>query len=435
MDKDNIHIDNEFTDHSWREMSKLLDQEMPVKKRKKRLIWIWFLGLGLLGLIGLAYLQPDNRPNLKSLPIPAITKKVATNSDDKKVTHQSSILNQSIKKVSNQLITTKSSDNTSVINTIKNPTKRFPTAANTPTAVDVGVSVLAKNGFVEIKAIPKSENVASNAPSINQSIPEKLKLQFIPIASLSPALLAINKKEVNIPIFPIKNSLKWRFGVYASVLSPKLGSFKSGLHANIIFNHKWTLHFGLGYAKRISTTTSTSNNDQGFANSIPDMEETEDMSTTAGTGFGNDPAPSINPPEIDLMGNQGISFSNFHYFEIPLLVNYRIRSKFALEFGGSLSYLHGYRYQYNEASFFSNNPNLNSAFDTSRSTDLSLANAPTISTINWTFIGGANYQLTKNLTAYANYHYSTPYLKPTTNTALSKKRWQQMELGIRYYFK
>ena len=439
MDKDNVHIDNEFTDHSWREMSKLLDQEMPVKKRKKRLVWIWFLGLGLLGLIGFAYLQQDNRQNLKSFPVPAITKKVATKSNDKKVTHQSLTSNKSIKKVSKQSISTKSSDNTSVISTIKNPTKQFPTAADTPTAVGVGISVLAQNDFVKIKVASKSENGISNTPNTSQSTPKKLNFQFIPIVSLSPTLLAINnKEEISTPIFPIKNSLKWRFGIYASTLAPKFGSFRSGLHANILFNHKWTLHFGLGYAKRISSTTSTANNNQEFASPIPDVIEMEDMNTTAGTGVGNDPTPSTNPNpnEIELIpNNQGITFSNFHYFEIPLLINYRIQSKFSLELGGSFSYLHGYRYQYKEASFFSNNADLSGAFDTTRSTDLSLANAPTISTINWTLIGGANYQLSNNLTAYANYHYSTPYLKAAAGTAPDKKRWQQMEVGIRYYFK
>lgn len=432
MDKDNLHIDNEFTDHSWLEMSKLLDQEMPVKKRKKRLVWIWFLGLSLFGLMTFGYLQKDNGPTLKSLPIPAITKKVAANSNDKKITHQSSTSNKSIKKVSKLPIATKSSDNISAISTIKNPTKKAPAAANTPTAVGVGVSITAKNDFIETKTPTKLEKTSLDKPTLISPTQKRVLSKFIRIAGLTPSLLDINKEAEIIPIFPIKNRLKWRFGLYASTLVPKIGSFRTGLHANLLATPKWTLHFGLGYAKRISKTTSLVNdNAQEFATPIADMEEEIDINTTAGTGA----APSnTDPAEMEIISNQGISFSNFHYFELPLLVQYRVHAKFSLELGGSFGYLHGYRYQYKEASFFSNNPNLSGAFDTSRSADLSLINAPSVSSINWTLIGGANYQLRPNLTAYANYHYSTPYLKATNNTPY-KKRWKQMEVGIRYYFK
>ncbi len=437
MDKDNVHIDNEFTDHSWNEMSKLLDREMPVKKRKKRLIWIWFLGIGLLALIGLTtYFQQDTPSILKSLPIPVIKNKVASNAENKKVTHQSAKSSKSTKKVSKSPVTTKSSDNISVISTIKNPTKNSPTAANVSTAVGVGVSPSIKNDLATNNASITSNNLTTNKSVLSPSFQKKEITDFFSINSLTPSLLSIKSQETIIPVLPVKNRLKWRFGVYASVLSPKLGSFRSGLHANLIFNPKWRFHFGMGYAKRISSTTSTTNNNQEFASPIADMEEMEDMSTTAGTGAG--PVPSStnpNPNEIDLIDNQGIRFSNFHYFELPFMVQYRIQSKFSVELGGSLSYLHGYRYQYQAASFFSNNANLAGSFDTSRSGDLLVANAPTVSSINWALIGGVNYQLTTNLAAYANYHYSTPYLKSTTSAIPDKKRWQQMELGIRYYFK
>ena len=43
--------DQQFTDHSWEEMKKMLDKEMPVeKKRKKRFFWIFFLYL-LFGVL------------------------------------------------------------------------------------------------------------------------------------------------------------------------------------------------------------------------------------------------------------------------------------------------------------------------------------------------------------------------------------------------
>ena len=41
------HIDEKYTDLGWEEMRKLLDQELPVEKRRKRRFGWWFLLLGL----------------------------------------------------------------------------------------------------------------------------------------------------------------------------------------------------------------------------------------------------------------------------------------------------------------------------------------------------------------------------------------------------
>ena len=49
--RDNLHEDL-FADHAWQEMHKLLDREMPERKRRGA-FWLWFLpALGLCVLLG-----------------------------------------------------------------------------------------------------------------------------------------------------------------------------------------------------------------------------------------------------------------------------------------------------------------------------------------------------------------------------------------------
>jgi len=55
MGKENQHIDSEFIDNSWQNMSQLLDKEMPVQKKKRRFLLLWFLGLAVLLTLGGIY--------------------------------------------------------------------------------------------------------------------------------------------------------------------------------------------------------------------------------------------------------------------------------------------------------------------------------------------------------------------------------------------
>lgn len=422
MDKDNVHIDSAFVDHSWQEMSSLLDQEMPVKKRKKRILWIWFLGVGLLSLIGLTYLTQESPPQLKSFPIQQNSKisnnKIAQNSNS-----QSSII---AKKVLKKQAPTKSSDDIRVISTAKNFTKARPTV-ETPTTVGIGASK---------KAIPKKELSNQKAdvkqPLLNKdkfNTPRKSITVLTPISGIRLTTLSYEDHQKQTFKTPKKNSSKWRFGIYAGVLTPKVGSFRTGLYANLTLNKKWTVHFGVGYAKRISTPIL--NNDDKPSNLVADIMAEVDTSTAAGAAS---PIGSFNN-DMEAIANSSITYSNFNYIEVPILLQYTIRQKFTLEVGGNFSYLYGYRYQHNGASFFTNRTPTVPSIDNTRTTDLSSANTATIPTMNLSLVGGVNYQINRKLTTYANYHFSNYYLTGTTISTNPEKRWQQIEVGIRYYFK
>ena len=436
MDKDNVHINSEFVDRSWQEMSKLLDQEMPVKKHKRRLIWLWFFGLGLLLLGGLVYYNQPTPRAIKAMPIPENPAIASTNSNKLKTpsTFKINPLNTNNKKVPKKQAPRKSSDEHQAFQPIINLTETIPAAVTNNAAVgnSVGKSTRSDGSIPNLTSnLGKTEN--SNPRQLNKKI-VVADLAILP--NLPFALLSSKKRETNIPLFPTKIYPNWRFGIYAGLLVPQSGSFRAGLHANILFKPRWTLQFGLGYSKRIPKVINLSNsNPNTNLGAAPIEAEMDDMSTTVGAN----PAPTNNPTGTDPTGIEAIAtggfrYTNFHYFELPILVQYTIRPKFSVEFGGNLSYLYGYNYQYNEGTFFTSSTNFD-IFTTTRSTTFNQADIGTINKLEIAIIGGVNYQITNKINGYANFHYSSPYLKGTPTSSFSSKNWQQIEVGIRYYFK
>lgn len=435
MDKDNVHINSEFIDHSWQEMSKLLDQEMPIKKqRKKRLLWIWLLGLGLFGLIGFTYyLNTSSQPPLKSFKVPHKRNVVKLNNSPSGTSQPST----NTPKTSKKQRITKSSDNLNLVNTNKKVSKTHPTAANAPAVVGIGITTEKKSIDLPINQIIKEKEKFLSPTQIEY--PTRNSAVITPIAILKPNLLNTQKSFTFVIPSLIGDQKKWRFGLYAGGTAPKIGGVNLGLQTNYLFHKKWSLHFGLGYSKRIVTSTTSETANQDASTPIELTAETEDMSTASGSNTGPAPPPNTTPNEAELIPGNDFKYTNFHYFEIPILFQYTIRKKLVIEFGGSIGYLYGYRYQYNGASFFTKDiiSNSNNAFGT-RSVDLSQANLGTVSNFNTTLIGGINYRFTKNITGYTNYRISNKYLN-NTNIAANDfnfpQRWKQIEVGIRYYFK
>lgn len=434
MDKDNTHIESEFIDHSWQEMSTLLDQEMPVKKRKRRLFWLFFFGIGLLGIIGLAYYTIgyplDKEPALKSLTIQK-EGKVATAKTQPNNNSHSSI---DSKKVSEKQAPAKSSDDIRRISTNTAITKTHPTAAKTPTAVGTGPPT--DNSKAQ-RSIPLKDKEQLQLTKNESKVANRFQTTLAPIATLPLNALSYNNHQslgLTLPIIK-KKPQKWRLGFYAGALAPKLGSFRAGLFTNVNLNRKWAIHFGLGYAKRMST--SIANRDKSLSAPLADIFEAEDMSTAAGASAAGNSTTTTN--EVDLTTNSDFNYSNFHYLELPILFQYKVHPKISLELGGSIGYLYGYRYQYNGASIFTTNSiiNNNTLFGT-RTTNLSQSDIGTINRVNLTFISGINYQFSKNIVGYTNYQLSNKYLNTaniSTDDFNSSQRWQQIEVGIRYYFK
>lgn len=69
--QDNNNIDNQFTDFAWGEMSKVLDKEMPQKKRN-RTLFFWLFGFAMLAGVSFLFLNSYNGKNENSSEVASL---------------------------------------------------------------------------------------------------------------------------------------------------------------------------------------------------------------------------------------------------------------------------------------------------------------------------------------------------------------------------
>ena len=134
MQDNNNNIDNQFTDFAWGEMSKILDKEMPQKKRN-RTVFFWLIGLALITSISLFYLNTNMQEEHKEMAGMSIGDGVITSNEtaavkiDKPTKKETNDSNLTVK--NDAKINTKNNSNvdeSAQRNTVNNlKTKKTPT--------------------------------------------------------------------------------------------------------------------------------------------------------------------------------------------------------------------------------------------------------------------------------------------------------------------
>jgi len=455
MDKEKQQLDTKFIDQSWQNMSELLDKEMPVQKRKRRFIWLWFLGLTALSVIVYAY--HSDLFSKKNINHKIITKKVEKIAEKETLLIENPATNKEKNISSSQTIFDNKKLNQNAFDNKKSLLKNnLESSRNllTPKASKAGTKTKKIDKLVPNNSSLEIGQLVENLGKIQKPAivsPEK-EINYqrwsnhnLPILSLPAFSLFFKQRpKETIPIIqPTDNKFsRWRFGLYGGGLTNKLGSFRAGLHSNLILNPKWTLHIGLGYAHRIKDNSSNNNEDELveviFSGDNTESNDPDDQNfPTTATGTGPSPGnpnpsptvPVVNPPEFDY--SDPLNFTKFQYFELPILFQYRLNTKWTLDFGGQIALLHGVHYKQNQESLFSTNPN-NISINGLRS---STENRGIVGDINLTAIGGIAYQISPKLSAYSSYHFSSYYITNSFSSSDLEKRWQQIEVGVRYYFK
>lgn len=454
MKKEEIHIDSDFIDHSWQEMAKVLDEEMPVKKRKRRFIWLWFLGIGLMLGIVCEYYRHTTQPAIVSTKI--AEKEISTHSNSP---HQPNEVPSTTTKttIHNSLDLTdnkESSDDVSTTSIIKKLTFTSSSEAKQPTlASEAGIlnpspteRTNAKNDYANYTPISNFKPIQTEQLLLEtkSKIKASKQVSFVDnLPSLNFPPLKIRSLPVTFTLFHQMPPSKWHFGIYAGKLIPKLGSFRAGLHAQYQFNSKWSLFFGLGYSKRVLTSPLGNSNQELDATTtvttteLPEADDTMmgNSSGTAGTGPAPPPISEPVPDPADVLMGTTIRIENIHYVEIPLLLQYQLNPRLSIELGGQISRVYGYRYYTNQisnaGSFFTSDLNATK----SEFTRTSNTNITNISAWELSALGSIGYQLHPNLQAYSTFHYGVnSYLKSGIMENNAPKR-RQIEVGIRYYFK
>ena len=234
----------------------------------------------------------------------------------------------------------------------------------------------------------------------------------------------------------------WTLGLYASTVFPKTGGFRTGIFTQWQFHPKWSMHLGLGYSKRNPTSDQYSDDidlADAATEATVELPEEDTSTSAAGTGVKESMDGSNNTTVGTTSLDNLLSYESFHYFELPLLIQYQATPRLSFEFGGQLARLYGYRYQDAETSRFS------SPFSISHnSTIRNSNNAFSFNKWQGAILGGLAYKLSPKFLLYSNVNFGLT--NNSQNNQLNvvtfdmedlakNQKWRQMEIGIRYFFK
>lgn len=309
MQDKNLHIDKSFTDKAWKEMQSMLDQEMPVAKKKRRfLIWWYTGGLALAASLFGIWLSASS------------PKETQVQESILSATQSPSISDQEASFV----LTEKETDLNESNQTLLNSTPQI----NTPQPIQNSkVKPFQSNSTPSIEL----ENAASEEfAKISETLPIAVEEETIAKRIPTPNTLAINDLNTFAnpisanPIVPIdkinKNSIQLITEVSANFTSK---SSAGGLGASMLIKipikkSKFSVETGLGYSylsQSLAYSVELSQND----NSTETVEAITDIAYGNSNILKNTTSFEYN--SISLPTER----LNLHYLQLPVSISYRLK--------------------------------------------------------------------------------------------------------------
>ncbi len=424
MSSKNKHIDEQFTNYAWKEMSKLLDKELPVKKTRKRFFWAWFAGLVLFVVFGLGYYLGQSSNAIAAFPIKTESvvknlKELTQNTDNQSTKNEAVASDLNISALQLR----------SAIPTIKNTAgSKLSSKEEALDGVSSIISPALNNGFKTVKKdLPIATLDQNSLPLKNQILkePTSILVSFEKLAvlpTLNPLPLYKNPRFLS-PKNSLPSISNWAIGLYGDYILQKNSSFRVGLNSRFQFHRRWFLNFGLGYSKLTINTTSTVGSSSilsadGVEISSP-VEDTKQEEIASANPMDQD---STTQPMADLVD---FTFRHLHSIELPISIQYQMMPNFSLEAGGQIARLLGYHYAQNGATFYTTqgSPQVENI-------NLSLSSTP-FSTWQFSAFGGVNYAITPNLQLNARYHLG---LNNYYQLEEPHKKWSYGTIGLGIWF-
>ncbi len=342
-------IDQQFMESAWKNMAEILDQEMPVEKKERRIGWLSIAAILVIGFVGglsvmwglqkhesfpmaakelinnggetdIAATQFHKEEN----PILTPNNNIAYNSKttiDQQSTNSSSLTSQ------NSIARTSPKEQISIHihkNIIENEIAEKPTLDNTPIAFNPD------NLSLELTPVA--------ATAMAKSTDHTVADVSIPIAEL-PTLGLTNLPTAN-TVFSIDNDIdlpknkKWRTGVYVgTIVSGTTGNgLEAGMRLERKLGAKWAVETGLGFRAR----------QLAFLNKNNDAAErlTLDDGLYLGAPINNSDPDSIprSVSELQEVANTINADMPDYQLTVPLSVIFRPTGKLRLALGMSWAY-------------------------------------------------------------------------------------------------
>ncbi len=354
-----------FMDAAWKNMAEILDQEMPVEKKERRIGWLSIAAILVMGFVGgitvMWGLQKHNsapmaislpmevddqneviypNTNLKNEIVTTTTQKEAKPvlTPNNKVAYNSKITHQHQQKT----IISDSGQKVHSVSSVNTQKRWIANNTNVSSTNAIGQDELSSKPVVqntsEVMAIVESTSektiAAGSMISLNPS--EKIEHPANPLSELPTLNIAtLPTKQTNLTIdydLDLPKTKKWRTGVYAgAVIAGKTGNgLEAAFRVERKLGAKWAVETGLGF--RATQVAFLSQNDHtaretldlnlGSQDYDPDNEDSLNLSGFERARIAN----RINVDERD------------YHLTVPFSLVYRPMGKLRLALGMSWAY-------------------------------------------------------------------------------------------------
>ncbi len=359
MNKDNH---NDFENQGWEAMLQTLDRELPVKKKRRRLLWlVFFISLtATLGggswywhtksavktidkTISKPIVDTDSHKNTEGGEVVELHKNNKTIENKSFDTHINDLsVNKNNKTIENKSVETHANDLSFNKNNKTIENKSVETYVN-------DLSVIKNSKTIENKSVETYVNdlsINKNNKSVEKnkndlSVNDNKKNDFTSFESLGMihiAPLSI-EQDTNLKIEPepffktIKCftgiSKKLRLGITTGIHTEK-GQKIDGFQAGLVVFKPLTYHWSLGTGLNFRQTQTSGNPISYF--------KTENLLNAAST--------------TNLQSGKPISLDKLYYLELPLVIQYQFKKIFAFSTGLKTAYLVGQSVKANGASVY-----------------------------------------------------------------------------------
>ncbi len=325
MQDNNTHKDKNFTDRAWREMHALLDQEMPVKDKKRRFAFWWYAG-GIAVAASLVGLWLINFPQENTA---GLNENIAIEKTNENTSHSVQKKKQSMiaeNTANNKPRIKKSNFNTNKNNghkidlnknkniaLVEKPTPQIATSAQ-PDKTKGQFDFTKKNKTHNEDLIPKNKN---KIPGL---------ITFLPVKKIENDNIA--KPEIQVGF-----DSKKRYGLIAQGSAYfRIGNSAGGLGATLLADipvgkNNFSIEAGLGYAyisqplSYLIETREDSNSGSGTSliEAITEVAYSSSTLASFDMSTNNFPGP--------FLGSRTERFDrlDMHYLQLPAMLSYRAK--------------------------------------------------------------------------------------------------------------
>ena len=349
----NQELDPEFEAFAWQEMRKILDVEMPVKKKRRLFLWIWWLAGGLVMAVALTLLWQTNYNSSSKEPktqnsTSAIVKSESAKSYEDKSMSSENETEITIEKASDSALISKPKALNQDVQTEK--TSKATSSPRFPPLKDKTILSNKPSPDTKIELIaPKKESTIISSPSpvtdlntTSKPMKESIdlnKIALLPFPEFQMDPIAFPKRPLEAIDLHLTNP-RFQWGIQLGLKSNpdfNLDRYAIGVVTRWSWSSRWSLRGALLYNYK-NKSFGRSNADSALLTS----DTSVDSSATSTPGLDPNTANAQDTTSEQIKENLVSVLSTegqYHIISLPIQAAYKIHPKWSLGMGLELSYI------------------------------------------------------------------------------------------------